>query len=265
MYEFPRTAPVTVAADLLAGVFEMVAEDRDSAVVDVRPYDGSAGSREQAARTQVGLDGDVLSVVVPDRAGGLFRLRFGGVRVLVRVPLDSSGRVKVASADVRCRGRYAGLTVGSASGDVEIEHVTGDADVDTASGDIEVSRVDGRLEVKGASGALVARQVGGPLRARLSSGDVDISDAGDAVEIKTASGAVRVGATRRGQVRIGTASGDVGIGVRPGTGVWLDLDTISGTTRNGLDVATAPVVAGNPDLSLEIRTVSGDIEVRRAA
>ncbi|AVT30688.1 hypothetical protein C6361_15755 [Plantactinospora sp. BC1] len=265
MPEFPRTAPVTVVVDLPAGAFEMVAEERESAVVEVHPYDGSAESREQAARTQVGLDGDVLSVVVPDRAGGLFRLRAGSVRALVRVPLDSSGRIKVASADVRCRGRYADLSVGSASGDVEIEHVTGDADVDTASGDIEVSRVDGRLEVKGASGALVARQVGGALRARLASGDVDVAEAGDAVEIKTASGAVRVGATRQGRIRIGTASGDVGVGVRSGTGVWLDLSTVSGTTRNRLDPGTAPTSAGGPGLSLEVRTVSGDIEVRRAA
>ncbi|GIG86685.1 DUF4097 family beta strand repeat-containing protein [Plantactinospora endophytica] len=265
MLEFPRTAPVTVVAELPAGAFEMVAEERDSATVDVRPYDGSAESREQAARTQVGLDGDVLSVIVPDRDRGLFRHRSGKVRVQVRVPLDSSGRIKVASADVRCQGRYAGLNVGTASGDVEIEYVTGDAHVETSSGDIEVSQVDGRLEVKGASGGLVARQVGGPFQARLASGDVQVTDAGNAVEIKTASGAVSVGTTRQGRVRIGTASGDVGVGVRTGTGVWLDLSTVSGTTRNALDMTNAPSGVDGPELTLEVRTVSGDIDVRRAA
>ncbi|MBF9135101.1 DUF4097 family beta strand repeat protein [Plantactinospora sp. S1510] len=266
MYEFPRTAPVTVVVELPAGDLEILAEDRESAVVDVQPHDASGPSREQAEQTRVELTGDTLSVIAPHRSlGGMFRFRSGGVRVRVRVPLDSTARTRTASADTRCRGRHADLTIESASGDVEIDHATGNATVQTASGDVRVTRVDGRLEVKGASGGLTARQVGGPVKARLASGHVEIADAGDGVEVKTASGDVLLGLTRQGRVRIGTASGDVGVGVRPGTGVWLDLNTISGRTRNGLDMAGSGATPNGHQLNLEVRTVSGDIDVHRAA
>ncbi|MFC6017310.1 DUF4097 domain-containing protein [Plantactinospora solaniradicis] len=266
MPEFPCTAPVTVVAELHAGDLEILAEERASAVVDVQPYDASGPSREQAAQTRVEFTGDTLSVITPNQSlGGMFRFRSGGVRVRVRVPLDSTARIRTASADIRCRGRHAGLAIESASGDVEVDHVTGNATVQTTSGDVRVTRVDGRLEVKGASGGLTARQVGGPVKARFASGDVEIADAGDGVEVKTASGDVLLGVTRQGRVRIGTASGDVGIGVRPGTGVWLDLNTVSGSTRNGLDMAGGGAAANGHQLNLEVRTVSGDIDVHRAA
>jgi DUF4097 and DUF4098 domain-containing protein YvlB len=257
MPEFPRTAPVTVVAELPAGDLEIVAEECSHAVVDVQPYDASDASREQAAQTRVELTGDILSVIASDHAlGGMFRFRSGGVRVRVRVPLDSSARIRTASADTRIRGRHADLAVESASGDIEVDHATGN---------VRVTRVDGRLEVKGASGGLTARQIGGPVKARFASGDVEIADAGDGVEVKTASGDVLLGLTRQGRVRIGTASGDVGIGVRPGTGVWLDLSTISGSTRNGLDMTGPNVAPDGPRLNLEVRTVSGDIDVHRVA
>jgi hypothetical protein len=52
--------------------------------------------------------------------------------------------------------------------------------------------------------------------------------------------------------------------VPAGTAVWLDLNTISGTTRTDLDMgAGAP--PGGPDLTLRVATMSGDIDVRRAA
>jgi hypothetical protein len=53
------------------------------------------------------------------------------------------------------------------------------------------------------------------------------------------------------------------VGVRAGTGVWLDLNTISGTTRNGLDMTAAPSGANGHQLNLRVQTISGDIGVHR--
>jgi hypothetical protein len=55
------------------------------------------------------------------------------------------------------------------------------------------------------------------------------------------------------------------VGVAAGTGVWLDVSTASGTTRNGLDMPgglaqPGPEAAG---LELKIRTASGDVDIRR--
>jgi DUF4097 and DUF4098 domain-containing protein YvlB len=83
----------------------------------------------------------------------------------------------------------------------------------------------------------------------------------------TASGDIEVGMVRRGQTDLRTASGDVEVGVAAGTGVWLDVNTSSGKTRNDLTMnpETATDVAGRAAATLElrVRTASGDITIRR--
>jgi DUF4097 and DUF4098 domain-containing protein YvlB len=261
MREFPATTPLHLVVQLSSGALDITAEERDSATVDVQPGDGREASREMAERTTVELRGDTLSVITPSSSGGLLS-RSGSVRIAARVPLDGTVQVKSASADTTCRGRYARTSVDSASGDIFIEHVTGDAAARTASGAIRLIRVDGDLTVSGASGDIRADRAGGRVDAKLNSGDLQIGDAGSDVVAKTASGDVRLGSAARGAVRVSTASGDVGVGVRAGTGVWLDLSTVSGRTTNGLDMAGGAPSEGH-QLSLQLRTVSGDIDVHR--
>ena len=64
-----------------------------------------------------------------------------------------------------------------------------------------------------------------------------------------------------------SASGDVKIGVEAGTGVWLDVNTASGSTRNeltmGADAPGATAASTGATLELRVRTASGDIDIRR--
>lgn len=134
-------------------------------------------SHELAQHTRVDLRGDTLTVATPDGASRLFR-RSGNVRIQIRVPYDSAARIRSASAGTTCHGRFARLTVDSASGDVHIEHVTGHATFRMASGDVRVDRVDGQLQVNGASGDVTAQQAGGPVEVSLASGDIDVHRVG---------------------------------------------------------------------------------------
>ncbi|MFC0529166.1 DUF4097 family beta strand repeat-containing protein [Phytohabitans kaempferiae] len=261
MPEFPCPAPVTVVVRVPTGALEIVAEERETALVDVQPYDDHPAAREAAERTTVDLRGDKLSVVAPD-SGWLAR-RTGALLVTIRVPLDSHLRLKTASADASCRGRFGSLDADGSSGDLYAEHVTGDAKVKIASGDVTADRVDGELHVGGSAGNVTAQHVGGPVDTRLASGNVEIGAAGTGVEARTASGRVRIGAAGRGAVKVRTASGDVAVGVRSGTGVWLDLGTVSGHTSNDLDMTAGGDGQESHDLSVEVRTVSGDIAIRR--
>jgi DUF4097 and DUF4098 domain-containing protein YvlB len=260
MREFPAPKPLQLHLRLASGAIEVVAEERDTATIDIQPYDDRDASHELVERTMVELRGETLSVVVP-QSSGLLR-RSGSVRIAARVPVDGSVEINTASADTACRGRYAYAAVDSASGDILVEHVTGDAAARTASGDIRMIRVDGALSVAGASGDVRAERIGGDVDAKLASGDLQIGEAGSDVRIKTASGDVRIGAVDRGKVQIGTTSGDVGVAVRAGTGVWLDLSTVSGSTSNGLEMG-GDESGGGPQLALHLRTVSGDIDVHR--
>lgn len=261
MHEFPATTPLHLVVRLSSGAVEVTAEERDSATVDVQPGDAHDASRDLAADTTVELRGDTLLVVTPKSSEGLLR-RSGSVRIDVRMPLDGTVEVKAASADTVCRGRYARAALTSASGDILVEHVTGDASAETASGKVRMIRIDGDLTVRGASGDVRADHAGGRINAKLASGDLQIGEAVSDVLAKTASGDVRLGAAGRGAVRVSTTSGDVAVGVRAGTGVWLDLSTVSGRTSNGLDMAGSAPSDGH-QLSLQLRTVSGDIDVHR--
>jgi DUF4097 and DUF4098 domain-containing protein YvlB len=264
VYEFDCPQPVAVSLRIAGGGAEIVAEERDTATVEVTPFDGSDASREAADRTRVDLVDGALVIEAPEWTGWLFR-RGPRVRVTVRVPQDGNLTVKVASADVRAVGRYGTANVGSASGDVFVEHATGDAMATTASGDLRVGRVDGQLRLNAASGDISVGHVGGDTSAHSASGDISIDRADASVKATTASGDVRVGLASAGSMKINTASGDVSIGVAPGTGVWLDLTSMSGDTRTDLAMPEGGGDQAIAALNLVIRTASGDIDVHRTA
>jgi hypothetical protein len=262
MPEFNTPGPVTVSLRLAGGGAEIIAEDRDTAVVEVAPDDNSDASHEAAANTRVELRGDTLYVDAPEWTGWLFR-RGPKLRVTARVPNDGPLVVKVASADVRATGRYAQASINTASGDIAVEHVTGDATANSASGDLAFGRVDGQLRLNSASGDTSTSYVGADVVAHSASGDIHLGYAGASVRANTASGDITIGTSRTGTVRVNSASGDVQVGVAAGTGVWLDLNTFSGDARSDLASSGAP--QGAATLTVQIRTMSGDIDVHRVA
>ena len=263
MPEFDCTGPITLALRIGGGGAEVVAEERTTASVEVTPHDASDTAREAAANTRVEMHGDTLVVQAPEWTGWMFR-RGPRVRVRARVPLDSTLAIKVSSADVRCTGRYGSASVATASGDVYVEHVTGTAAVNAASGDVRLDRVDGQLGVHTASGDTSVAEIAGDLDAKSASGDIDVTDAGGSVRAKTASGDISIGTAHRGAVRVHAASGDVTVGVAPGTGVWLDLASTSGSVSSDLATDPAQAEPGSAALTVQVRTISGDIEVVRA-
>lgn len=263
MPEFACDRPITIDIRVMAGLVDLVAEDRTTASVEVTPHDRSDASREAAAATHVDLQGDVLVVHAPKDAGWLWR-RGPRLRVTARVPVDTAVSLGVASADAHCQGRYRAASITTASGDITVDEVTGAANANTASGDIEIRAVGGPVRVTSASGDVSLGRVDGAATVTTASGDVRIGDVNSDVTLRTASGDLDIRAAHRGQCQVKSASGDVAIGVAQGVGVWLDVSSLSGSTRSDLTVGEAPTDRG-ADLTLSIRTLSGDVEITRAA
>jgi len=263
MPEFDRSTPVTVALSAHGGTVDIIAEERLSVLAEAQPLDGSETARAAAANTEISLDGDTLVVRAPD-AGWGWR-RSGKLRLTVRVPLDSSIGARTASADVRVAGRFATARVETASGDIRIDDVTGDAVLRSAGGDVTAGRIGGSLRIRSLSGGLEVGDVTHDVAADTASGDIVIHSVGGSAKAETASGDIEVGVLRQGDARVNSVSGDVAVGVLAGTGVWLDVSTMSGKTRNDLTMTGEPPAGPTgATLQLRIRTASGDIAIRRA-
>jgi len=82
--------------------------------------------------------------------------------------------------------------------------------------------------------------------------------------VKTASGDVQLDRVGEGAVEVKTVSGDSEVGVTPGLRVWLDLSSMSGRMESQLDDDGA-AADGPAQLSLMMRSVSGDQRIRRVA
>jgi len=138
------------------------------------------------------------------------------------------------------------VQIQSVSGDIRADVVGGDMEITTASGDVSATRVEGTTSIRGASA------------------DVTLEEAEGPVHLNTASGDIRVGAVRGAELHANSASGDVMVGVPTGTKVWLDLNTVSGSTASDLQMTGEPVSDG-PVATVQVRTISGDIQIRRVA
>ena len=264
MDEFDHPTPVTVVLRALGGVVDVVAEERDTVGVEVQPVGGAEAARQAAADTVVTLDGDTLLVQAPDAEHWRWR-RTPQLRIAVRVPVGSSLTGRSASADIRVGGVLETVRLGVASADVELAEATGDVDLEGASGDLSVGRVGGSLRIRSLSGNLRVGDVAGDVSAETASGAIGIRSAGGSLRAVSASGDVAVGTLRQGQAALRTASGDVEIGVATGTGVWLDLESLSGRSVHDLAVqGPTPPDAAPTTLEVRVRTASGDIRVYRA-
>jgi DUF4097 and DUF4098 domain-containing protein YvlB len=206
-----------------------------------------------------------LLVDVPQKRGFNFAF-FGrsGITCRIRCPHDSAVSAKTKSADVQCVGTIGALNVSTASGEVTADRVSGSVNVKSASGDTVVREIGGAVNIQTASGEVELGTVHGPANVATASGDVTIEEAYGDVNANTVSGDQEHLAVMTGNVSAHSVSGDVTIGVRRGSRVWLDCNTVSGDTSSELDLTTDVPQGDGPLLELRAKTVSGDITIRRA-
>lgn len=260
---FPCPEPAMADVRVGAGAIEVSVTEEPTVTVRVSPHDDSEASRTAAAETRVHFAGGRLSVETPQGSGWLLGRRNGRVRVELQLPASSRLRAHSGSADIRTAGRLADMVAHTGSGDVQVTETVGDVKVESGSGDVRAEGVDGALRVQTASGDVVASGITGRIVVDTASGDIKIESVTADVKARTASGDVHIGSVRAGAVDLSSVSGDVYVGVLTGTKVWLDISSISGSTRNDLDVSAEAPSEGTA-VSLSLRTVSGDIRIARS-
>lgn len=184
------------------------------------------------------------------------------IKVRIRVPHGTTLRTESGSADVRAAGRYASVELRTASGDVRVDEVERDAEVKVASGDVRIGRVGGSVKLQTAAGDLAVGPVAGKAEIKTAAGDVNLEEVGAGLSVHSVSGDLRVGAVSEGKVELKSVSGDILIGVRRGSRVWLDVKTITGDARSELDAGDDD--GEGPLVELKATAMSGDIKIVRA-
>ena len=276
---FQTPGPVRLDVRLGSGEVRLETSDTAETTVTLEPLRANDASVAAVQEARVEQRGDEILVDVRDRRRG-----FRGADLLVEIhcPEESSVRAKTGSADIEGRGRFGPVEVESGSGDVQFSDVSGDAEINAASGDVQLARIGGQARINTASGDVQLASVGGEARVNSASGDVQIREAGNRLEVNTASGDVLVGealssvnansasgdqtigSVTQGKVDLKSASGDLKIGIREGSTLWVDARSRSGEVRSELPVSDLPPEGDAPHVELRANTMSGDITVVRA-
>jgi hypothetical protein len=249
-HRFHTSDPVELEVHIPVGDVKVETVDGDESFVSV------TGNEKLVEQTRVELDGRRLIVSLKGKKPfgitisiGEHSFGTGGLQVTVRVPHSSTAALVTAAADMKLRGRYGSLETKSASGDLTVTgEIEADATINSVSGDVRVG------------------PVGGELRVTTISGDVLVGAVGGSIESKTVSGDVRFDSVREGTVTAQSVSGDIEVGVAPGTNLDVDAGSVSGDLRSEVPLGSEPGESGDgPALVVRGKTVSGDFRVFRAA
>lgn len=262
-WDFPCSDPIDIAIESwTSGSIVLAGEPTDTLVIEVVPSERSRGA-DLLDQVEVEFDDGQLAIRGPRT---VVSWRRSGLDLTIKAPVGSSCAAKTVSADLSCVGSLSSLSIHTASGDLSASTVTGDVTTRSASGDLLLDYVGGDLTVRTASGDVRAGQVDGAVRINSASGDVNIGYSARSVTTRTASGSVQLGAVVSGAMELNSASGDVEVAVVPGTGVYLELSSMTGSVTSDLDEVDSADATGpdGPTVEIRARTMSGDIHVTRA-
>jgi len=276
---FQTPGQVRLDLDLPAGAIEIETENTEETHVELEALTDNEQVQEMvaSARIESSRRGDAYEVTVEVRTrhgvwisfsrGPDIRLGTPEMRLRISCPHGASLDVSSKSADLQARGEYGTVDFKTASGDAHVDR-SADALFKSASGDVHVDTVDGSLDVKTVSGDVHVGSVARDSNVQAVSGDVYIADAGGSVRASTVSGDQRYEAVLQGRFELRAVSGDIGVGIRRGSRVFIDANTVSGSTSSEFDLSDAPApaepAADAPLVEVFAKTVSGDVRLERA-
>lgn len=283
---FQTPGQVSLDLRLGSGEVRVAAADVQETTVALEPLRDNDATKAAIGDARVELreraGGHEVVVDIRDRSRGFGVFRGADVLIEVRCPEGADLEARFGSADLEGRGRLGSVEVQSGSGDIELGDISDDAKIETASGDLRVDTVGGHMRVatasgdvqiatvagdariSTASGDVIVREVGGTLVVNSASGDVAVREARSSVSVNTASGDQAIGSVSQGSVDLKSASGDLTIGIREGSTLWVDARSRSGEVKSDLPVSDVAPEGDAPHVELRANTMSGDVEIQRA-
>lgn len=263
MLTFESPGPIAGDINVEYGWVRVIAGDRKTTVVDVRPANEKRKADVEAAeKTRVDFVDGRLDVRAPrPRALGLFG-RPGSVEVTVQLPAGSEIRGQVSYGDFDVEGRAGDCTIKTSYGDLRVGEA-GAIDLHSSYGDINVGRAAGPAEISLSWGTIRLGEANGAMNIKSAGGDIVVERARGDVQARTSYGEIRVAEAARGSLTLATSYGAIRVGVAQGTATHLDLVSESGRVRNELEESDGPPRTKDT-LTVRARAKYGDITITRA-
>jgi hypothetical protein len=285
---FDTTGMVSLHIDNASGEVEIATHEAARTEVKLVALHPAAEALVKEARIseRSSARGHEVTVEIPHPRGLAKLWSSGAVRVVVKLPNDAELEVSTASASTSAQGRYKVALMRSASGDIAVEEVTGTAkirtasgcvdlgsvgevaDIQSASGDVRIGVAAAGAKVSTASGDIALGRVERPARLRAASGDVRLGEVLEGADIETVSGQQRIERAAAGDFVMRAVSGDISVSVIPGSLVRFDAGSMSGNVQSDIELEPGRPIGAEkgavPELSIQAKTVSGDISVLRA-
>jgi hypothetical protein len=282
MLAFETPQPIAITVELFLGHVEIIASDRTDTVVEVRPSDGAKKDDVRAAQeTEVDFAAGNLTVKAPTWWTKM-NILFGAnpsIDVTIEVPTGSRlhGTAhmcqflvtgELGECELKCHvgtvqlEEVGALKLQTSAGDVTVDQVMGRASI-TANGIVRVREINGSAVVKNTHGDSTIHEVAGDLQVNTAHGNITVERPRGSVSAKTANGSIRVGDAARGTLRLETATGELEVGIHPGSAAYLDVQTKSGAFQNLMESAGQPA-QGEETVHVYARNSFGNIIIRPA-
>ncbi len=278
LHTFQTPNPVRLRVEMPKGRIRVIAEETETTGVELSAADHDITAHQWIAEAEVAQHGDEIVVLVPRH--GLQWFGFGGdIEATIHLPSASAAKLALGSGKIETSGQLGDVEAAAGSGTIRLAE-TAEARAHTGSGAISIGSATGSVDVKTGSGEVTIGSIGGDARVTTASGNANIGECAGAASIKTASGSLEVGEAgesvkafsasgnievRRadhGRISAKTVSGRVSVGVARDTAAWLDIHTLSGRVNSALDSGPAPA-DGEKRVELRLSTVSGNVNVAR--
>ncbi|MFQ5751442.1 MAG: DUF4097 domain-containing protein [bacterium] len=164
------------------------------------------------------------------------------------VPEKTDIDFSTASGDLDVEGLNSTVEAGTASGNVQLQNMTGEFDISTASGEVEAQSVNGQIQFSTASGDVVMNDISGNSKISTASGRIKASAVVGEIRLSTASGSIHL-LNSSGEFEISAASGNV-----DAEGVVVQAKSSFSAASGDVEVA----LSKSPAHDLKLSSASGD-------
>lgn len=192
--------------------------------------------------------------------------------IILQAANAKSINIKNTSGRIEAENITGSSSIQSSSGHISIKSVEGlQEDITNTSGVIQIEKITAEtIKLKNTSGKIIVNNASGTLTAKSTSGLIKISNAEGSANLTSVSGSVRaVYYNVTGDIVSKTTSGKVSLTIPDDTSFHFDASTASGNIQtafhdkgaNKSNKAVSHQVGSSPDISIEVNTVSGGIEL----